>query len=391
MTLPTNIIRADYSWYEDAAYTSNGNKYILTDASDLMGFALVSQYDNFAGKLVELGANITVNTGTVDEMKARANDSDTTNDPITWIPISTFGDSKEFAGTFDGKMHTISGLYRKSETRGIALFVATAGTSTVKNLRITNSYFHFNGFSLQSDGYVYPGYVASVAAWGNGNFENIYSSATIVSEANCAGGIIAAVNKYPTAEHIIKKCWFEGTVTLKDHANATTQEQQSYFAGGILGQVVNVNVHCTLIDCLNTGRVSGEINHLGGLCGYVADAGTLNIQNSLNVGTVTGDWVNRICSIVGFVEGEIKANGDDQRSYLHLQNVYSLRGAADNDTYAHEYASSSLNTYITGSVTVLSSNQLTGSNASTNASALFTGNAWKTVSGSTPVLDFTWK
>ena len=392
MTLPTNTIRADYSWYGDVAYVANGNKYVLADASDLMGFAMVSQHDTFEGKLVELGANITVNTGTAAEMEARATDFDTTNDPITWIPISAFGDAKEFAGTFDGQMYTISGLYRKSATRGIALFVGTTGTSTVKNLRIENSYFHYDGYELQSDGYVYPGYVASIAAWGNGNFENIYSSATIISEGNCAGGIIAAVNKYASAEHSVKKCWFDGTVTLRDHANAATQEQRSYYAGGILGQVVNTNVHCTMTDCLNTGSVTGEINHLGGLCGYVADAGTLNIQNSLNVGTVTGNHINRICSIVGFVEGEIKENDDDQRSSLHLQNVYSLRGVAANDTYAHEYTSTTVNTYITGTVTILSLSQLTGNSAATNASALFTTDGvWKSVTGSTPILKFTWK
>ena len=394
MTTPTDPIKADYSWYEESAYIANGNKYILTDANDLMGFAIISQQDTFEGKTVQLGANITVNDGTAAEMEARANDSDTTNDPITWIPIGDIMNGRKFAGTFDGQNYTIRGLYRKSDQLGVALFSETSSSSTVQNLRMEDCYFHYDGYALQSDGYVKPGYVASVAAYGNGAFKNIYSSATIISEGNCAGGIVASVCKEVSDNHIFEKCWFDGTVTLKKHEKAAEKEEQySFFAGGILGQVVNDDIVCQMFDCLNTGTIIGSINHVGGLCGYVADSGTLSITNSLNAGSVTGNTnYGRICSIVGHVEGEIKPT-DDQRSTLRLLNVYSLKGAALDDTYHHEYTSSQDKAeYLSGTVTVLKKTKLKGERAKKHASALFaTSGVWKSVTGSTPILDFTWK
>ena len=60
----TATITPDTSWYTDAAYTANGNKYLLDDAADVLGFSNllaginVDAPQNFEGKTVELTANV---------------------------------------------------------------------------------------------------------------------------------------------------------------------------------------------------------------------------------------------------------------------------------------------------------------------------------------------
>ena len=63
----------------------------------------------------------------------------TTNISITealrnWTPIKTF------AGTFDGQMNTISGVYLNTSLQKAGLFAEQSGT--VSNFYLKNSYFH---------------------------------------------------------------------------------------------------------------------------------------------------------------------------------------------------------------------------------------------------------
>lgn len=99
---------------------------------------MISASTNFEGKTVKLGADIKVNDGKAVTWAKSAPKN-------TWCPIKTF------AGTFDGQGNTISGLYFHSNQNALGFFSRTTLKSTVKNLRVTNSYFESTS---ETDGHV---------------------------------------------------------------------------------------------------------------------------------------------------------------------------------------------------------------------------------------------
>ena len=125
----------DTSWY-DASET----EYTLMDSADLYGFAMLSQSNSFANKTIKLGADIVVNKGTASDWSTAAPD-------FGWLSIggtnaSTSTTTPRFAGTFDGQMHTISGVYLTTSAQWGGLFSGTEAGSTIKNLYLKNSYFY---------------------------------------------------------------------------------------------------------------------------------------------------------------------------------------------------------------------------------------------------------
>ena len=96
--------------------------------------------DEQAGELT-----VTANEGTLEQIKE--------NNPKNWTPIGT--SSNPFAGNFNGKGNTISGLYYKGDGTYLGLFAITGNTAEVKDLMIANSYFEST-----ATGNVYIGSVA---------------------------------------------------------------------------------------------------------------------------------------------------------------------------------------------------------------------------------------
>ena len=124
------IIVPDTSWYVGH---ENDSTYILYNAEDLYGLAELSKENDFAGKTIRLGADIVINEGDASEWGEKAPE-------YTWMPIGSEGEGtvNHFAGTFDGDMHTISGVYHVTAAKFTGLFGGTAAGSTVKNLKLKN-------------------------------------------------------------------------------------------------------------------------------------------------------------------------------------------------------------------------------------------------------------
>lgn len=102
-------------------------------AKQLLTF--LNNLEDYEGKKVVLTSDITLNEG----WDASA---ETVTEPATKLNPT----DKTFAGIFDGRGHTISGLYLKTETNETGFFgnVPTGKTATVKNVTILNSYIESN-------------------------------------------------------------------------------------------------------------------------------------------------------------------------------------------------------------------------------------------------------
>ena len=187
-----------------------------------------------------LGSDIVVNTG----------------DAKTWgttAPQTVFEKAMcAFNGQLDGKGHSISGLCIKVSGDRAALFHQINKGSTVKNLRVVNSYIELNAGSA---GFVTSGTFAGRL---HGNIEGCYSDAVVVgiggsAKTNSLGGIVGMVNENGAT---VKGCVFAGAVTSENAG-----------AGGIVGKINGGKTGVVISDCLNLGDVKTGFTRSGGILG----------------------------------------------------------------------------------------------------------------------------
>ena len=334
----------DTSWYEK-------EPYVLTDRQDLYGFAeLVNDGIDFEGKKVTLGADIIVNTSTVEEWT-------TTAPQYTWDPIGT-ADSP-FKGTFDGNGYTISGLYYKNAQAIRGGLFGEVANATIRNLKLTNSYIE-----AKSN-------VGSIAGRGSGKFTGIYSDAIVKTGQNIGGGIIGETNAATT----LKKCWFAGTVINNDPDNVY---KSGGFVGGMIGYVSAGSA--SLTNCYSSGFL--DVRGLGSYSAYFkaggfvgSVVGTLTLSNCVNVSGLKADSDSKpVYSTVGHFNNNVTASG-----------VYSCNSRKDTDCvpWPGGYSSSCGTLSYTG----IDSSAI-GAAAATKMSQLDFTYTWKTTDGWPELLVF---
>ena len=274
---------ADASWYNE-----NESEFVLKDKEDFFGFVKLSQNNNFAGKTVKLGTDIVLNEGDASEWA-------TSIPEYTWTPI---GQSTAFAGTFDGGMHTISGLYFKTTVKNSGLFGRTSGTNaTIKNMKLNNSYFETSNQN-----------VGSIVGYANGcKVDTVYSDAIVNATKERVGGFIG-MGESTVA---ITNSWFAGTVT-----NASTR------TGGFVGDQYSGNL--SMSNCLNTGLldVSGYTEartFAGGLVGRVGTSTPVTLDKCLNTS-------NKRIYNAASVEYGAFTGFMDKNSSLTITNTYADSG-----------------------------------------------------------------
>ncbi|MBQ8804036.1 MAG: hypothetical protein IJZ53_10400 [Tyzzerella sp.] len=270
--------KVDMSWYD-----SSKSEFVITTAEQLYGFSFLSISETFNGKTIKLGADITVNEGDANDWRE--------NPPIyDWSPIGWHGTNtgQHFTGTFDGQGYTISGIYVKGDENEqyLGLFGEIYRTGTLKNLKLTNSYFE------GTRDIAYQGIVGSIAGRNIGTIDTVYSDAIVVNSAKYTGGLVGMITG--DGENLITNSWYDGQLY------ATTN------SGGILGGVYGnrKNITATMQHCLNTGKliISDDSTQIGGLCGVVQQGATLNLTDSLNTGTIeANDTVTKYGSVMGAV------------------------------------------------------------------------------------------
>ena len=339
-TLTTIDVTPDKSWLNEGTGTEE-DPYILIDAADLYGFAQATQNSNgnknkFSGKIIKLGANITVNNGNAADwaITAPANAS--------WTPIGTNG--YKFSGIFDGNGCSISGIYLKTTITYGGLFGYTqcnseTDKSTVKNLRLLNSYFEYTGSDAR---------MGSIAGAGPGNFSNIYSDAIMVSNGLYVGGIVGSADRNDTSINNFDNCWFNGTIIMKG--------DNGMYAGGIVG--VAMKGEANISNCLNTGSISSERTagvNVGGIVGCAHNDVKLNITNCVNAGafTVLSDvCVGAIVSRTGIATKKT-ATVTVKNSYM-TGDSYTKYDIGTNGT-GQTGAGHEISTYVADTTTIITS------------------------------------
>ena len=180
--------------HEPATWNAEANAFEIGNAGQLYWFADMVN----SGELYDyepnayLSADIAVNTDLTIIYEYL-----TISTLIEWTPIGN--DDYRYVGTFDGKGHTISGLFFESDDYYIGLFGVTYD-ATIKNLGITGSYFGADA------------YVGGIIGRAEGETEviNCFNTSTIHSydEDSNAGGICG----YISDNSSITNCYSTGEV-----------------------------------------------------------------------------------------------------------------------------------------------------------------------------------
>ena len=302
----------DISWYSDAE-----SSFELTTKEQLIGLSILSTDNTFEGKTIRLGADIVMNEGTSEDWLKKT-------PAYIWTPIGN-GVTAEtgFCGNFDGQGHTISGLFLKNAELGVGLFRCIGTTTSVRNLRIENCYFEYNG------NYETSAYLGSIAGRSYGNLDTIYSNATLVSSGQSNGGMLGLI--LTSGLCTINNCWYDGDLRMVGNV-----KNGGRMGGGIVGRIESGQT--TISHCLMSGNVSSEaiLNgiHIGGFVGYIRytrknEGVKLNITDSLMSGTVHARYISCVGIIVGRVFEEVTAT---------LTNTYAVQGNAvveDGDTITY--------------------------------------------------------
>ena len=259
ITVSAESIAADTTWYGDGSATD----FTITTAAELAGLSsLVDGGTNFSGKTVKLGADIVYNEGTASEWA-------TTAPTNVWEPAGNT--TYAFQGTFDGQGHTISGLYVSGTERYIGLFAYCKG-ATLKDFKITNSYFSARGASAQTGN----GGTSSVCGWiadTATTFTDIYSNAIIDTNSEETGGICGRVN---SCDATFTNCQFDGHIIGDYHV-----------VGGLVGRTKNLTSAVNMTNCAFTGIIDGDGVQKGGMIGLVTAGHTVTMTNCMVTGTVS--------------------------------------------------------------------------------------------------------
>lgn len=236
-------LTAAFAVNANALSQDSENCYLIGTADELKEFAgIVNGTSNFAGcgkltaDIYYLGNAKLLN----DERTGLREENGSVLIPAeeqSWTPLNSF------AGTFDGDNHTIYGLYAKG-SGNIGFVGSVTGEATIKNLRISDSYFESAGTCSAGDN---KGCTGS------------------------AGGFVGS-HAAKSGKLTLSLCGFLGVVKgSEDGAN-----------GGLIG-ALTFKSSIDLLNSYNEGNVFGG----GGLIGYVLQNAEVEVDNSYNAGSFT--------------------------------------------------------------------------------------------------------
>lgn len=240
----------------------SGDVLVIATSEQFASFRdTVNAGDNFAGRTVQLDADIDLSG-------------------MSWEPVGGTAKAKRFAGTFDGKGHTVTmgGIddTKANATGGAALFGCLAGDAVVQNLTVAGTVV--SGVSS----------VAGVAATSYGaSFVNVRNLANVKATASSpvAGGVLATVGAGPSGDPtVFENCANKGNV----------EAGSGNYAAGIANvKATSASAYAVLSNCYNTGEISATTNmsakYLSGILSINASCKAAStLRNCYNSGVLTG-------------------------------------------------------------------------------------------------------
>jgi len=266
-----------------------------------------------------------------------------------WHDGKGFKPIEEFTGSLDGDGYAISSLYINRSTQTTGLFEGVNGAVitnvAIENANITGGFSHtaglagyFNSGSTVSNVSVSGTFrgnskVAGITGYSNGNrFENISGNVTVHAKGSEAGGLIASLedSHLEDANAVVritstgdKVGGIVGTASGETITNvsATGTVVGNEQVGGIVGGLYESELHASS----STVDVNGEAQ-TGGLVGEISEGSVTSssahgpVNGTKNVGGLVG--VNR--------EGSIK-NSSAHGSADGTENVGGLAGFTEGD------------------------------------------------------------
>ena len=310
---PAVLTTGKYDIDANGEKTDSDEAYEIGNAGQLYWFAGLVNGTLTDGTAQNLKANavLTADITVNEDLLASINTDDDGN--VTngtsfriWLPMGKInGDNGQqmlYAGIFDGKGHSISGLYvnlydapvedsdHTSNKNCAGLFGFHVGVT--RNLGIMDSYIRGKNC------------VAGICAYNDaGTIQNCYSTATVCGES-CLGGICGRSQ----SNSIIENCYNAGYIYGADGSiggicgdNYSTIEscynigiiEGNSSVGGIVGESFGLGNTIWIKDCYNRGNVIGDTKDIGGIGGYI---GYSLVENCYSQATVSGNTnVGGIC------------------------------------------------------------------------------------------------
>jgi hypothetical protein len=310
-----------------------------------------------------------INTALTGSYKQEDN-IDLLDEVTEWIPIGN--SSSYFSGTFDGDNYTLANLKISGDSDYAGLFGYNGGT--IRNVHI------ISGSVSGKDN------VGGVCGY-NGNLISGCSNACLISGSGSRVGGVCGYSYSTSASAFIMDCHNTGSVSGSSNV------------GGVCGySYSSYSSYYSIIACYNTGSVSGSGDDVGGVCGYsyyfnsyssyyssysiIACYNTGSVSGSGNVGGVCGHSVpsssvsSSSSSVYLFIiacynTGSISGSGNNVGGVCgYLESHYSY--------YSDSFSSSIIACYNTGSV---SGNIAGGVCGIYSSNSSITACYWKDIAG----------
>ena len=241
-------------WFQTKTPEMDENDcYVISDAEELYGFAAIVNgtdgYRRDAEACAVLSQDIVVNRNVLDD-EGNLNKAGMAG-RIPWNPIDSF------KGTFDGQMHTISGLYYNDpkdhrKRADVGFFGVVGGEegapAVIQNVGIVDSYF--------------------------------------ATDARSAGGVVARIQNKTLS------VWANYYAEIRNvYSTSTLETSDSTFSvAGVVGHV-DRGANLRIENCYNQGAIRGYRNYISGVVGYAGLSGKVVMANCYNakpVGYVVG-------------------------------------------------------------------------------------------------------
>lgn len=333
----------------------------------------------------------TVNAGTPSINAVLVDDIDLGG--YQWTPIGTNAAAGTYTGSFDGAGHTVDNLritIQSSTTMFIQGLFGRVNGATIKNLSVAGQ------VTAGSTASVASAYVGGVVAWAeNGTTINNVHADVDVSINRTAGTYqyVGGVVAYLLSSEVLD-CSNTGNVSgymsvggvvgsmLKNSSSELNSSiSRSYNSGAVsgyqsIGGITGASAVNTLgvFDCYNSGSITGE-TIVGGISGGNS-AGT-TIENCYNTGAVTGTTNTTVGGVVGSLSQNFAISVASVVNSYNTGSVSPSTGGGAVGRVMHSSATTSQVYYLEGSADTGIVSLLNGATEGTVSAALATSDELK--------------